>query len=100
MVWVLFCLSGFGVDCFQGQLQETFGGLFTGATVVLREDDVFNTIKSLDVLSLTPSGLQQLDPDDYPNLICVFTCGEALPKSLVERWGHHVALYSDYGPSE
>nr|ABA12610.1 putative nonribosomal peptide synthetase [Omphalotus olearius] len=85
---------------FDGTLQEIFGGLFLGATVVLREENVFHTIKTLDVLSLTPSGLQQLDPDEYTNLKCVFTCGEALPTSLVQRWGPRVALYSDYGPTE
>ncbi|TFK53381.1 acetyl-CoA synthetase-like protein [Heliocybe sulcata] len=85
---------------FDGTLQEVFGGLFSGATVVIREDDAFSTIKKLDVLSLTPSGMQQLDPQDYPNLKCVFTCGEALPRSLVDKWGTKVALYSDYGPTE
>ncbi|KZT23181.1 acetyl-CoA synthetase-like protein [Neolentinus lepideus HHB14362 ss-1] len=85
---------------FDGTLQEVFGGLFTGATVVIREEDAFSTIKKLDVLSLTPSGLQQLDPYDHPNLKCIFTCGEALPKSLVDKWSTKVALYSDYGPTE
>ncbi|KAL2911137.1 hypothetical protein HK105_209407, partial [Polyrhizophydium stewartii] len=86
---------------FDACLQEVFSALTTGATLVLRsKDEILDMIAQVDVLSISPSGLQHIQPEDYPRLKCILLGAEACPQSLVDRWADRVAFYSDYGPTE
>ncbi|KAL2918346.1 hypothetical protein HK105_202273 [Polyrhizophydium stewartii] len=86
---------------FDACLQEVFSALTTGATLVLcSKDKILDMIAQVDVLAISPSGLQHIQPDDYPRLKCILLGAEASPQSLVDRWSGRVALYSDYGPTE
>ncbi|KAJ3088357.1 hypothetical protein HK102_008943 [Quaeritorhiza haematococci] len=86
---------------FDACLQEIFFSLTKGATLVLRDKTDFSgMIASVDVLSISPTGLQSIAPEDYPNIKVILSGAEACPQSLVRRWGEKVELYSDYGPTE
>jgi amino acid adenylation domain-containing protein len=71
-----------------------------GATLVLRTENVFETIKSVDILHITPTGLSQLDPAEFPNLKQIFTGSEPLPESLAQLWASRVRLINLFGPTE
>ncbi|CAK4695950.1 unnamed protein product [Aphanomyces euteiches] len=72
-----------------------------GATLVLREPDVFKTIHKVEVLSTTPTGLALIgSPSQYPNLKYVQLGGENVPTVLKDLWALHVCLTNCYGPSE
>lgn len=51
-------------------MQEIFGTLCYGATLVLRtdDDDPYSHIHAVDAIILNSSVAAELDPDDYPNL--------------------------------
>ncbi|KAI9325601.1 hypothetical protein DFJ73DRAFT_965713 [Zopfochytrium polystomum] len=86
---------------FDGAQSEVFVALSTGATLVLRSSsDPVATIRSVDVLHITPSGLAGLDPADVPNLKQVFVGAEPLTQSLADRWASRVRLINLYGPTE
>ncbi|KAI9324347.1 hypothetical protein DFJ73DRAFT_251690, partial [Zopfochytrium polystomum] len=87
-----------GFDVFQ---QEVWSALVSGATLVLREDNVFETLKRVDSIYMTPTGLGHLgDPLDYPNIKTVCVAGEACPQELKDLWSPHVQFSNLYGPSE
>ncbi|KAJ3087589.1 hypothetical protein HK102_010719, partial [Quaeritorhiza haematococci] len=72
---------------FDGAVWEIFLALSFGATLVLRNDaTILNDLKTVSHLIITPTGLSQLKPEEYPNLECIIAVGEACPLSLVERW--------------
>ncbi|KAI8833232.1 hypothetical protein BJ741DRAFT_566300 [Chytriomyces cf. hyalinus JEL632] len=86
---------------FDACLQEVFLALFTGSVLVMREKTEFwDLLSKVDVLSISPTGLQSINPSDFPNIKVVLSGAEACPQSLVDRWGQHTILYSDYGPTE
>ncbi|KND01254.1 amino acid adenylation domain-containing protein [Spizellomyces punctatus DAOM BR117] len=85
---------------FDGALQELYGTWFTGATLVLREEDIFKTLRNVECINLTPTGIMQMEPSEFPNLKVVLAIGEACPDSLVKKWGNHVNFYVDYGATE
>src|SRR3569833_1664401 len=53
-----------------------------------------------DVVSLTPSYVRLLRPEDVPSLKTLILGGEALPKECVDVWGDRVQLINGYGPTE
>ncbi|KAJ3082856.1 hypothetical protein HK102_001429 [Quaeritorhiza haematococci] len=92
---------------FDACMWEIMATLSHGATLVLRDDtsdttrDVLKTIKTVDHLMITPTGLSQLDPREYSrNLKRVVVVGEPCPQTLVEKWAHRVQLFNGYGPTE
>ncbi|KAJ3019312.1 hypothetical protein HKX48_002208 [Thoreauomyces humboldtii] len=85
---------------FDGCVWELFLALSSGATLVLRGEDPFATLKTLDTVLMTPTGLSKFEPEAYPNLKTVILGGEAVTMALVKRWGGRVKLFNAYGPSE
>ncbi|KAF0700186.1 hypothetical protein As57867_009278, partial [Aphanomyces stellatus] len=80
---------------------EIWGALSNGCTLVLRGEDAFQTIATVDVLICTPTGLGLLgEPSKYPNLKFVTVGGEHLPMSLKDLWAPVVHLTNCCGPSE
>ena len=54
----------------------------------------------VDTVTLPPSFLAQLDPDDFPSLEVVVTVGQHCTEQIVERWAGAVRLINGYGPTE
>ncbi|RHY32976.1 hypothetical protein DYB32_002012 [Aphanomyces invadans] len=80
---------------------EVWASLSHGATLVMRSNDGFDILKTVDVLATIPTGLALLgDPAQYPQFKCVYTGGEALPTYLKDLWCDNVALVNAYGPTE
>ncbi|KAL2911918.1 hypothetical protein HK105_208582 [Polyrhizophydium stewartii] len=80
---------------------ETWSALSHGSTLVLREADAFDMAASIDVLVITPTGLQQLGkPSDLPKLKSVTVAGEACSNELKDLWAPHVRFNNAYGPTE
>ncbi|KAJ3173953.1 hypothetical protein HDU87_007276 [Geranomyces variabilis] len=51
---------------FDVAIQEIFCTLSVGATPVISTEDPLAAIKDVDIFSITPTGLQSLDPSDFP----------------------------------
>ncbi|CAG7937810.1 unnamed protein product [Penicillium nalgiovense] len=86
-------------DC---SMQEIFGTLCYGATLVLRtdDDDPYSHIHAVDAIILNSSVAAELDPDDYPNLQIVVLAGEPVLQRTADRWAKGRKLYNSYGPTE
>ncbi|NMO23051.1 non-ribosomal peptide synthetase, partial [Pyxidicoccus fallax] len=56
--------------------------------------------ESITAVTLTPSVLAQMTPEDFPALETLISAGEACTPELVERWGGRVRLLNAYGPTE
>jgi amino acid adenylation domain-containing protein/non-ribosomal peptide synthase protein (TIGR01720 family) len=94
---------------FDASVWELFGALLCGATLVLapRErllpGEPLRTLareESISAVTLTPSVLAQVAPEDFPALETLVSAGEALTSEVVERWGGRVRLLNAYGPTE
>ncbi|WP_203751096.1 non-ribosomal peptide synthetase, partial [Cellulomonas chitinilytica] len=89
---------------------ETVMGLCTGAALCLGPREALDPGPALtrflqrhdvSVVTLTPSVLATLDPDDLPALRVVTVAGEACPAHLVDRWATGGrAMLNLYGPTE
>ncbi|KAF0716011.1 hypothetical protein As57867_003066, partial [Aphanomyces stellatus] len=87
-----------GFDVCQWEIWTT---LSSGATLVLRGADAMETISSVDILTITATGLGMLEgPSKYPNLKSVYVGGENVPSSLKHLWCGNVRLINSYGPTE
>ncbi|TQF10664.1 amino acid adenylation domain-containing protein, partial [Myxococcus llanfairpwllgwyngyllgogerychwyrndrobwllllantysiliogogogochensis] len=98
--------AAFGFDA---SVAEIFGALLAGSTLVLapRERllpgaplrDLLRD-ESISAVTLTPSVLAQMSPEDLPSLQTLISAGEACPPELVQRWGSRLRLLNAYGPTE
>ncbi|QSQ25805.1 non-ribosomal peptide synthase/polyketide synthase [Pyxidicoccus parkwayensis] len=98
--------AAFGFDA---SVAEVFGALLAGATLVLAPRErllpgvPLRTLlreESITAVTLTPSVLAQLEPEDFPALETLISAGEACTPELVERWGSRVRMLNAYGPTE
>ncbi|RHZ05571.1 hypothetical protein DYB37_005300, partial [Aphanomyces astaci] len=86
---------------FDGCQRDTWKALSHGATLVLRGNDMFDAMPTIDIISTTPTGIAHLgDPKQYPRLKLIAHGGEQMPSSLKDLWADHVSLMNCYGPSE
>jgi amino acid adenylation domain-containing protein len=83
--------------------------LLAGATLVLdrRETltsppDLIELLReqAISVVTLPPSLLALLPPDDLPDLQTVVSAGESCPWEVAERWRHGRRFLNGYGPTE
>ncbi|PLB36533.1 uncharacterized protein BDW47DRAFT_108377 [Aspergillus candidus] len=88
-------------------LAEIFTTLVMGGTVcVPSEADRMNGLerfiaeKQVNWAILTPSMLGILDPGRVPSLQTVVSAGEAMSRSVAQRWAPCVMLINGYGPAE
>ncbi|KAL2913838.1 hypothetical protein HK105_206717, partial [Polyrhizophydium stewartii] len=64
-------------------------------------DSVFDSLKTVDALVMTPTGLRQLgSPTDWPRLKAVTVTGEVCSKELKDLWSPHVRFVNGGCPSE
>ncbi|MFN8596435.1 MAG: amino acid adenylation domain-containing protein [Anaerolineae bacterium] len=93
---------------FDASVWETFMALRNGGTLVLARQellagpDLVNVLRDHHVthVTLPPSVLNVLPPDDLPDLKVVIAAGEACPRDLVQRWAKGRAFFNAYGPTE
>ncbi|QSQ19553.1 amino acid adenylation domain-containing protein [Pyxidicoccus parkwayensis] len=94
---------------FDALIWEVFAPLVVGATVVvaprerLLPDLPLRTLlheQRIQVITLTPSVLAQLETDGLETLETVVSGGEALPPEVARRWGAGRTLLNAYGPTE
>ncbi|HZI13366.1 MAG TPA: amino acid adenylation domain-containing protein, partial [Myxococcus sp.] len=94
---------------FDASVWEIFSALVSGATLVLAPRErllpgtPLRTLmreEAISAVSLTPSVLAQLAPEDCPSLETLVSGGEACTPELVERWGGRVRMLNAYGPTE
>ncbi|NTX35800.1 amino acid adenylation domain-containing protein, partial [Myxococcus sp. CA033] len=94
---------------FDASVWEFFGALLSGATLVLAPRErllpgaplrALARDESITAVTLTPSVLAQLSPEDFPSLETLVSAGEACTPELVRRWAPHVRFLNAYGPTE
>jgi non-ribosomal peptide synthetase component F len=80
---------------FDAAVEEVFGALLLGGTLVMAERDALmpgeplrDTLRRerVSFATLPPSALAVLEPGDVPGLRVVVSAGEALPAAVAARW--------------
>jgi amino acid adenylation domain-containing protein len=96
---------------FDASIFEIIMALGSGATLCMGAPEAMEPGRSLTrflrrhgvtVVTLTPTVLASLDPDDLPDLTTLTVAGEACPAHLVDRWAARGdrAMFNLYGPTE
>ncbi|KAI0596891.1 hypothetical protein F4775DRAFT_603074 [Biscogniauxia sp. FL1348] len=80
----------------------TSGGCVCQMSEEQRKNDIVGAIKSFGVntLTLTPTVLNLIDPQEVPHMRTVAIGGEIIPKTLVQTWAPVTNLIEIYGPTE
>ncbi|NTW01846.1 MAG: amino acid adenylation domain-containing protein, partial [Oscillochloris sp.] len=117
---VLAQIAGFGVTAasrvlqfasfsFDASVSEIFMALACGARLVLagRETLLSSTAlpqlmrdEAISVVTLPPSLLSILVPEELPGLRTLISAGETLPVELARRWSLGRRMFNAYGPTE
>jgi len=94
---------------FDASVSEIFMAMLSGATLVLekRENlispiDLRNIIKieKISVITLPPSVLSIIKPEDVKELNTIISAGEKITIDAAKKWAEKVNLINAYGPSE
>ena len=98
--------AAFGFDA---SVSEIFVTLSVGARLVLAPSEALvpgpdmaamMTQHQVSVVTLPPSALAVMNPQDYPSLHTVVSAGEACPAEVVSRWAKDRHFVNAYGPTE
>ena len=88
-------------------LAEMMTTLSTGGCICIpSDDDRINRMASVmedmkvNFASLTPSVVRSIKPQQVPSLEVLILTGEAVSKTDLAVWAHHVQLINAYGPAE
>ncbi|WP_345576828.1 amino acid adenylation domain-containing protein [Nonomuraea rosea] len=79
---------------------EILGALSHGATLVIRGDDIEQTVREADVVIATPGILGSLDASRCRNVKVVAVAGERCPQPLADTWSRFSAFHNGCGPTE
>jgi len=94
---------------FDASVEEIFSPLIIGATLhlVRRETllslaDLIHLINEQKITNITlpPSVLSVLQPEDFPHLKAVVSAGEKCPPEIAKRWSQGKYFINGYGPTE
>ncbi|KAF2802919.1 nonribosomal peptide synthase-like protein [Mytilinidion resinicola] len=92
---------------FDNSLEEMFTTIQRGGCVCIpseeqRMNDLPGAIRELNAnfMDLTPTVASLLEPAEVPSIKGLALGGEALTKSVVDRWVPFVHVHGQYGPSE
>ena len=92
---------------FDASASEIAMALGSGATLVLgpRERrlsgvDLTALVRTSNIVTLPPTVLAALEPEDLPGLESLIVAGEAFPLDLARRWSAGKRLFNGYGPTE
>ncbi|MGP3982405.1 amino acid adenylation domain-containing protein [Streptomyces sp. KR80] len=79
---------------------EILGCLAHGATLVIRDKDIAETVQHVDVVIATPTVLSSVDPDRCRQVKIAAVAGEPCPRQLADRWARFCTFYNSCGPTE
>jgi amino acid adenylation domain-containing protein len=79
-----------------------FGGCVCVPSDAERTSDIEGSMRRMEVnfAMLTPSVVHLLSPDNLPSLEKLALVGEAVPRSLINKWSRRLNLLVGYGPTE
>ncbi|KAJ2985103.1 hypothetical protein HDV02_000771, partial [Globomyces sp. JEL0801] len=79
---------------------DIFCTLSKKGTLILRENDFFESIRKSTIIHTTPTALSYMEPIDFPTLKTIILGGEPCKKILLDKWCDRVTMYNAYGPTE
>ncbi len=94
---------------FDASVEEIFSTLTAGATLILARKETLLSLGELIELmkkhhitnvTLPPSVLNILQPEDFPSLTSVVSAGEKCHPDLARRWAKNRHFINGYGPTE
>lgn len=85
---------------FDMSVWEILGSLANGATLVIREKNIQETVSTVDIVISTPTILSSLDAELCQNVKVAIVAGEPCPRVLAEKWSSFCAFYNSCGPTE
>ncbi|MCT7951052.1 amino acid adenylation domain-containing protein [Ancylothrix sp. C2] len=94
---------------FDASVWEIIMALVPGATLILAKQEsllpgraFLQLLQELKITTLTipPSILTLLPPEELPLLKTIIVAGEACPPNLVSRWANNRRFFNAYGPTE
>ncbi|WP_027170194.1 hybrid non-ribosomal peptide synthetase/type I polyketide synthase [Mesorhizobium sp. WSM3224] len=99
-----FASCGFDASLSDFMLALSSGGRLcmapTAASLPGAELVEFMRRERITFAGLTPTAWMSLPSSDFPDLAVIKSVGEALPSSLIERWGEKRRIFNSYGPTE
>ncbi|MFQ3684170.1 amino acid adenylation domain-containing protein [Roseiflexus sp.] len=99
----------FSALSFDAAVWELVMALCSGATLCLASQETLTSApallrllrdRSISIVTLPPSLLAVLPPEDLPELTTVIAAGERCSRELVARWGQGRRFFNAYGPTE
>jgi amino acid adenylation domain-containing protein/non-ribosomal peptide synthase protein (TIGR01720 family) len=97
----------FASPSFDATVSEVLVTLGAGGTLVVASEARLREAleeelrsQRVEVVTLPPSLLAVLRPEELPHLRTVISAGEALPEAVAWRWGRHFRVVNAYGPTE
>ncbi|MGB8509507.1 MAG: amino acid adenylation domain-containing protein [Pyrinomonadaceae bacterium] len=94
---------------FDASVSEVFVTLLAGATLCLGTREslmpgpaLLKTMREMKItcVTLPPSVLAVMSPDELPSLQVIVSAGEACAPEIIERWGAGRRFVNGYGPTE
>lgn len=93
---------------FDASVSEIFMAFLSGAALVIDAQGAvagaeLTTLLNqyeVTIVTLPPTILATLSPQDLPTLQTVLVAGEACPAELAQHWAQQVRLFNAYGPTE
>ncbi|HKX27100.1 MAG TPA: amino acid adenylation domain-containing protein [Blastocatellia bacterium] len=94
---------------FDASVWEIFSTLIAGGSLSLSGqerlmpgDSLLRTLREeeITVMTLPPTALAVLEPEELPHVQTVIAAGEACSAELVERWARGRRFFNAYGPTE
>ena len=94
---------------FDASVEEIFNPLINGGTVhLIRKETLLSgtglveSLKKFKITNVTlpPSVLNILDPQDFPDLRSIISAGEACPREVAVKWSKNKHFVNGYGPTE
>jgi D-alanine--poly(phosphoribitol) ligase subunit 1 len=79
---------------------EILGCLANGGTLVIRDRNIDETVRRVNVVIATPTVLSGVDPDRCDRMKVVAVAGEPCPRVLADRWARLCTFYNGCGPTE
>lgn len=81
-------------------VSDIFCCLSSGSTLLLRGNDIMESIALCDAVHLTPSMLSKLDPEECKHLKIIRIGGETPSLPHVKKFSKHSKVFNNYGPTE
>jgi D-alanine--poly(phosphoribitol) ligase subunit 1 len=79
---------------------EILGCLANGGTLVIRDRNIDETVRRVNVVIATPTVLSGVDSDRCGRVKVVAVAGEPCPRVLADRWVRLCTFYNGCGPTE